>query len=99
MPIYEYKCKDCNNEFELLQLPGRNDQPACPECGSTNLKKLISSIFLPSDVGKPANEEPVSRNNNNNNTSSSNEGDTGSHSSTESENASTGKEKSEEKAV
>lgn len=55
MPIFEYKCNDCEKVFESLQLPGHNKQTRCA-CGSTNLTKLISAPFLPSSVGKPAND-------------------------------------------
>lgn len=61
MPIFEYRCRNCQKTFEILQLPGRNGNSAeCPECGGTDLEKLISAPFLPSSVGKPANEEPAS---------------------------------------
>ena len=40
MPLYEYVCHDCRREFELL-VRG-DDQPACDECGSTKLRKLLS---------------------------------------------------------
>ncbi len=42
MPIYEYQCQDCGAEFELLVSLGSDKKPACPECGSINLKKKIS---------------------------------------------------------
>lgn len=33
MPIYEYKCKECENEFEdFMQINSEN--PKCPECES-----------------------------------------------------------------
>lgn len=57
MPIFEYKCNDCNKIFEILQLPGLNGEPKCSGCGSRNLKKLISAPFLPSSVGRPANDD------------------------------------------
>jgi putative FmdB family regulatory protein len=40
MPIYEYRCKGCNDEFELLLYSG--EEPKCPRCGSKNLTKKIS---------------------------------------------------------
>ncbi|OPX88078.1 MAG: Zinc ribbon domain protein [Pelotomaculum sp. PtaB.Bin104] len=56
MPIFEYKCSQCGKFFELLFLAGHADKKAvCPDCGSTDLKKMISAPFLPSSVGKPAN--------------------------------------------
>lgn len=40
MPLYEYHCEKCEHEFEYL-LRGQ-EQPECPQCGSAELKKLIS---------------------------------------------------------
>lgn len=58
MPIYEFSCGKCNKVFEVLQLAGKDiGQPCCPDCGGTSLKKMISAPFLPSSVGKPANDE------------------------------------------
>ena len=41
MPIYEYKCLKCRNEFETMQK--FNDSPVkrCPSCGGP-VKRLIS---------------------------------------------------------
>lgn len=45
MPIYEYACEDCGNEFEMLV---RSDTvPACPICESTSLEKQLSVIAKP----------------------------------------------------
>ena len=58
MPIFEYKCGDCGKVFDVLMIAGKvNDEINCPECGGVKLEKLISTPFLPSSVGKPANEE------------------------------------------
>ena len=40
MPLYEYSCRKCESEFELL-IRG-SEQPECPECHSTKLEKLFS---------------------------------------------------------
>jgi putative FmdB family regulatory protein len=42
MPIFEYRCKKCENEFEALVL-GR-ERPNCPHCRSGNLEKLLSTF-------------------------------------------------------
>jgi putative FmdB family regulatory protein len=40
MPIYEYLCNQCANEFEALV---RSDTiPECPNCHSTKLEKMLS---------------------------------------------------------
>ncbi len=42
MPIYEYKCKNCNEIFEsFLTKPAETPQP-CPKCGHVHTQKLLS---------------------------------------------------------
>lgn len=43
MPIFEYVCKKCGAEFELL-IRGETDreQAACPECESRQIEKQFS---------------------------------------------------------
>lgn len=41
MPIYEYICENCGNEFELLVF--RNDEPACTKCGDKDPRKKMSA--------------------------------------------------------
>ena len=43
MPIYEYTCRDCRSEFELL-VPSSAHKPACPDCGSKKLEKKFSTF-------------------------------------------------------
>ncbi|HEY6565558.1 MAG TPA: zinc ribbon domain-containing protein, partial [Pirellulaceae bacterium] len=40
MPIYEYACAQCGAAFELL-MRGQ-EQPACPNCGESNLERQWS---------------------------------------------------------
>lgn len=44
MPIFEYKCKDCNSTFELLTKANGNEGIICPECHSSNNQKLFSAF-------------------------------------------------------
>ena len=43
MPLFNYKCSDCNKEFEILV---KNDKRniECSDCGGKNLKKVYSSF-------------------------------------------------------
>ena len=41
MPIYEYRCKGCKKEFELLQKITDEPLATCPKCGK-QVKRLIS---------------------------------------------------------
>lgn len=44
MPIYEYKCENCGKVIEIFhQAPSQESLPACPDCGSTKLTKLLST--------------------------------------------------------
>lgn len=42
MPIYEYKCQDCEEQLEALQRVSEPPLTTCPECGGP-LKKLLSA--------------------------------------------------------
>ena len=41
MPIFEYVCKRCKNQFEELVF-SQDEQTVCPSCGSTKTEKLMS---------------------------------------------------------
>lgn len=43
MPIFEYRCSDCGNEFEELVFD-RDDCPPCPKCQSEKTGKLMSAV-------------------------------------------------------
>jgi len=40
MPLYEYACKECDHEFEVLVRA--SETPACPSCHSTELQRRLS---------------------------------------------------------
>jgi putative FmdB family regulatory protein len=46
MPIYEYECKKCGVQFEQLVSISAKQKPPCPECGSRNVKKLLSMFGM-----------------------------------------------------
>ncbi len=45
MPIYEYICKNCEKEFELIQKISDPPAKKCPDCGKKIEKKLSLSSF------------------------------------------------------
>ncbi len=45
MPIYEYKCSECNTKFDVLHKSTTIQEDVhCPACNSTENKKLFSSF-------------------------------------------------------
>ncbi len=44
MPIYEYSCTKCGQRFEKLQKNEALETVVCPNCGSTEVSKEISSF-------------------------------------------------------
>jgi putative FmdB family regulatory protein len=43
MPIYEYQCKACAKEMEVLQKISDAPLQDCPACGEASLKKKVSA--------------------------------------------------------
>lgn len=45
MPIYEYQCKTCDAIFDCVIIKkDDNFIPQCRQCGSINVKKLVSRV-------------------------------------------------------
>ncbi|NCO37542.1 MAG: hypothetical protein COZ06_16875 [Armatimonadetes bacterium CG_4_10_14_3_um_filter_66_18] len=45
MPLYEYRCTQCSKRFTyLVGMIADNPKPACPQCKSKDLQKLISRV-------------------------------------------------------
>ncbi len=42
MPLYDYLCLDCKKVSEIL-VTSSAEEPSCPDCGSSNLKKMLSA--------------------------------------------------------
>ena len=50
MPIYEFVCTECNKSFEDLVFSlSKIDEVVCPACGSSQVKKKMSTF-----ASKPA---------------------------------------------
>ncbi len=45
MPTYEYRCKDCGNDLEVVQAFTDDPLTECPSCGGT-LKKKFGSVGI-----------------------------------------------------
>ncbi|MDG2013168.1 MAG: zinc ribbon domain-containing protein [Pirellulaceae bacterium] len=50
MPIYEYSCDGCQNQFEELVTGGK--EPVCPKCQGAHLTRHLSVISTPSSGNK-----------------------------------------------
>jgi putative FmdB family regulatory protein len=43
MPIYEYRCEECDEDFEVfVRSPSQRASPICPKCGSHRVRKAMS---------------------------------------------------------
>ncbi|MGO8673974.1 MAG: FmdB family zinc ribbon protein [Capsulimonadaceae bacterium] len=43
MPLYEYTCRECDTDFEMLTSAGKRDSvAACPSCGADKVLRKIS---------------------------------------------------------
>jgi putative FmdB family regulatory protein len=47
MPIYEYRCEECDEGFDLfVRSLSQQADPTCPKCGSHKVKRAISLFGL-----------------------------------------------------
>lgn len=62
MPIYEYKCKSCDDVFEVLILRPSDAPQPCPKCGREDTEKLLSvgASIIGKDCGFDSSACPAS---------------------------------------
>ena len=59
MPMYEYRCEDCQHVSTLLVFSwSSNTQPACKTCSSENMTKLVSRFSVKKSWGDSLNWVP-----------------------------------------
>jgi putative FmdB family regulatory protein len=51
MPIYEYKCRDCDEKFEVFVFTHADVEVPCSECGSANTEKVLSNFASGGSAG------------------------------------------------
>ncbi|MBL7127257.1 MAG: zinc ribbon domain-containing protein [Dehalococcoidales bacterium] len=58
MPVYEYKCKSCGEQFEIRRsLQEQEKEPECPSCWTRNTQRVFS-IFSSSSSASPCAPAP-----------------------------------------
>ncbi len=52
MPIYEFKCNQCQEFFEILLFKTDDDKTVkCPKCASSSFERVLSSTNYAMDTG------------------------------------------------
>ena len=46
MPTYEYKCKDCDHQFDVVQSFSDDALTKCPNCRKKALRKVFSPVGI-----------------------------------------------------
>jgi putative FmdB family regulatory protein len=59
MPIYEYECRGCGRQFEMLVLA--RTVAECPSCQSRELDQLLSGFAVSSEGTRQANVQAARR--------------------------------------
>lgn len=44
MPLYEFRCNECDRRFDALVRAGQPVTVACQTCESTNVRRLVSTF-------------------------------------------------------
>ena len=58
MPIYEYRCGDCERHFERY-VATTAGAASCPSCGSGAVKRMLSLFSMKSEGGPVASSVPA----------------------------------------
>ncbi|RMG59413.1 MAG: zinc ribbon domain-containing protein [Deltaproteobacteria bacterium] len=51
MPIYEYRCRKCGNEFEVMQRITESPLKKCPSCGGRVDRLISNTSFILKGTG------------------------------------------------
>ena len=51
MPIYEYQCEKCRSIFERITFSRDEEEIQCPECGKTEVSRVLSATSFVSGSG------------------------------------------------
>jgi putative FmdB family regulatory protein len=54
MPIYEYRCSQCEERFETLVARSDPAAPRCPRCGAGEIERLPSTFAVTGPQGDAA---------------------------------------------
>ncbi|HHV35178.1 MAG TPA: zinc ribbon domain-containing protein [Syntrophomonadaceae bacterium] len=46
MPMYEYQCEKCGEKFSVIVSWFKRNKVNCPQCGSKNVKRLVSRFSV-----------------------------------------------------
>ncbi len=46
MPTYEYRCKACGDQLEVVQAFTDDALTTCPSCGAAELRKVFGSVGI-----------------------------------------------------
>ncbi|MCB9480897.1 MAG: zinc ribbon domain-containing protein [Desulfobacteraceae bacterium] len=66
MPIYEFRCLECKEIFEVIIVSGNeDDEIKCSKCGSSSFERVLSSgsISVSSSGGGPGQSPSVKERN------------------------------------
>ena len=61
MPIFEYRCKGCEGQFEMLVRSSGSEGVSCPSCSSGEVTRLFSTFASKGSTAAQAASAPAPR--------------------------------------
>lgn len=60
MALYEYRCGDCSDNFDLMRAMSEADSPAsCPSCGSDSASRVMTTFVAMGSGNAYSNTNPM----------------------------------------
>jgi|Deesub1362B_J571_1020462.scaffolds.fasta_scaffold01738_3 putative FmdB family regulatory protein len=44
MPLYEYRCEECGEKFEVFKMGNQDEEICCPRCKSKRTSRMFSTF-------------------------------------------------------
>jgi len=53
VPVFDFKCQECGNKFDIMVSNRQKEEVRCPTCGAEKVQQLLSAFSSPKTGSMP----------------------------------------------